>query len=50
MPCDIPPDAARGMRPRGLIISPGTTFFVSGMYRDNEGHFGAIIEHCDAIP
>jgi hypothetical protein len=38
------------MRPPGLTIAPGTAFFVSGMYRDNDGHTAAIVEQCDVIP
>jgi hypothetical protein len=50
MPRDIPPRIARRMRPPALTISPGTAFFVSGMYRDNGMHLAAIIEHCDVMP
>ncbi|RBJ77211.1 hypothetical protein C3L29_031155 [Pseudomonas sp. MWU12-2534b] len=49
MPRDIPPHTGLGKRPPRRHAAPGTTFFVSGMYRNNSLTPWAIVKRRDAI-
>ncbi|OXI42294.1 hypothetical protein CFB84_24005 [Burkholderia aenigmatica] len=49
MPRDIPPHIAHGKRPPRRPAAPGSTFFVSGMYRNNGLAPSAIVERREAI-
>ncbi|MDW9232561.1 hypothetical protein C7S15_5780 [Burkholderia cepacia] len=48
MPHVIPPEIAHGKRPPRQPASPGTTFFVSGMYRNGGLTPSALVERHDA--
>ncbi|RQT72598.1 hypothetical protein DF029_12710 [Burkholderia cepacia] len=48
MPLVIPPEIAHGKRPPRPPASPGTTFFVSGMYRNGGSTPPALVGRRDA--
>lgn len=50
VPRVIPSPRALGMRPPDPLVSPGTAFFVSGMYRGKGLAPEAIVERREAIP
>ncbi|HDR9494477.1 hypothetical protein [Burkholderia stabilis] len=50
VPRVIPPFIARAERPPRRHESPGTSFFVSGMYRGNGSARAAIVERREAMP